>query len=151
MCFVSDRACEWRQFFSWSSCRYSRFELRLDPNGYIYITEWSYWHIATERSISRCLSPPRLTHYHALSRHSTSVRDERIITYLNVSARTKASQIGDSCNDVWIRSRLNREIYLDNLIGTFVIESKRAMKSWQIVSPEICLSWPYRFKAQQIA
>lgn len=76
-------------------------------------------------------------HYHALSQQSTSTRDKRIVTCKNVSARTQASQNRDSCRDVRIRSGSNREIYLDNLVRTYVIESERAMRSSQIASPEI--------------
>lgn len=53
-------------------------------------------------------------YYHTSSQKSTLVSDERIVTYTNVHVftRRQAYQIGDSCRDVRIRSRSNREVSL---------------------------------------
>lgn len=53
-------------------------------------------------------------YYHTLSQKSTLVSDERIVTYTNVHVftRRQAYQIGDSCRDIRIRSRSNREVSL---------------------------------------
>lgn len=89
-------------------------------------------------------------HYHTPSQQRTSVRDARIVTYTNVFAQTQASLIGDSFR-VQNRSRSYREFSLDNLIQTNFIVSKRAIRSLQMTSPEMCLSCPHRIQAQQIA
>lgn len=45
--------------------------------------------------------------------------------------------------NVHIRSKSNRNsIAVHNLIRMYVILSNRAVRSWQIVSPEKCLLWP---------
>lgn len=53
-------------------------------------------------------------YYHTSSQKSTLVSDERIVTYTNVHVftRRQAYQIGDSCRDIRIRSRSNREVSL---------------------------------------
>lgn len=58
--------------------------------------------------------------------------------YTDVSARTRASQIGKllRCSDeIEIQSR----IYADIRIRTYVIVSKQGLRSSEIVSPEICI------------
>lgn len=52
--------------------------------------------------------------YHTSSQKSTLVSDERIVTYTNVHVftRRQAYQIGDSCRDIRMRSRSNREVSL---------------------------------------
>lgn len=87
-------------------------------------------------------------HYHTPSQHSTSVRDERIVTYTNLyMIRTQPSQFGDSCLNVWI----NLNSIWTSISQRFFFLSKRAIRSWQIALSEIALSWPQRIKAQQIA
>lgn len=54
-----------------------------------------------------------------------------IESYTNISARTHVYQIGESWHDVRISSRSNRQFYLDNLIRTHFIVSKRPMTSWK--------------------
>lgn len=68
-------------------------------------------------------------HNRILSQQSASVRDERIGTYPNVSARTRSSQIGDPDRDDRVRSRANRGLDRDNPIGTYVIVSERETRS----------------------
>lgn len=48
-------------------------------------------------------------------------------------------RIGDSCCDVWIRSRSHRKLYVGNFIEAYFIVSKWEMRSCQIASPEINL------------
>lgn len=53
-------------------------------------------------------------YYHTSSQKSTLVSDERIVTNTNVHVftRRQAYQTGDSCRDIRIRSRSNREVSL---------------------------------------
>ncbi|KAK7474396.1 hypothetical protein BaRGS_00034350 [Batillaria attramentaria] len=60
---------------------------------------------------------------------SASVRDERIGTYRDVSARTKASQIGDPDRDDRVRWRPNHGLDGDTPVGTYVIVSERETSS----------------------
>lgn len=76
--------------------------------------------------------------------HTSSQQSRRFV--LNVSQPiqtymhgTQASQIGDSCRDVRIRSRSNREFYLHDLIRTYVFRTciLLTMILREIASPEI--------------
>lgn len=97
------------------------------------------------RSLHQC------HHYHVLSQTERvglwwAYRKvyKRICTYANVPHQGLLSWCSDQ---IEIQSR----IHLDNLIRTYGIVSKRAIRLRQIPSPEISLSWHYRIKAQQLA
>ena len=68
-------------------------------------------------------------HNRIRSQQSASVRDDRIGTYPNVSARTRSSQIGDPDRDDRVRSGPNRGLNRDNPIGTYLIVSERETRS----------------------
>lgn len=66
------------------------------------------------------------------------IRSQLKYRYTDVSARTRASQIGKllRCSDeIEIQSR----IYADIRIRTYVIVSKQGLRSSEIASPEICI------------
>lgn len=77
--------------------------------------------------------------YCTSAKQSTLVHDKHIMTCSNVR---KYNEWGRLYN-VHIRSKSNRNsIAVHNLIRMYVILSNRAVRSWQIVSPEKCLLWP---------
>lgn len=94
-------------------------------------------HVAQIVIIYHCGRKENRHQYHAPSQQSISVRAERIVTYTDVSARTKVSQLEDSCRNVRIRLGSNREFF-----KTYFIVSERAMRSLRITSPEIHICLP---------
>lgn len=77
--------------------------------------------------------------YCTSAKQSTLVHDKHIMTCSNVR---KYNEWGRLYN-VHIRSKSNRNsIAVHNFIRMYVILSNRAVRSWQIVSPEKCLLWP---------
>lgn len=73
----------------------------------------------------------------SLKSWSSSILIEKIIATISMLLRNRAHRL-----KIRIRLRFNRELYLNNLIGTYFIISKQAMRSWRIASSEIRLTWP---------
>lgn len=77
--------------------------------------------------------------YCTSAKQSTLVHDKHIMTCSNVREYNEWGRL----YNVHIRSKSNRNsIAVHNLIRMYLILSNRAVRSWQIVSPEKCLLWP---------